>query len=697
MTAIYVPLQQATAAPSGPAIDPARDPLLQPFTLKHLRLKNRIMSTSHASGLEEGGMPKDRYQSYHEEKARGGIALTMFGGSSNVAPDSPNIFRQLNVGTDLIIPYLQQFSERIHRHGAAIMCQITHLGRRGDPYADNWLPTIGPSVIRETAHRSFPKEMDEHDIARVVTAYGDAARRCQEGGLDGIETLAGGHLIGQFLSPSMNKRTDRFGGSLENRCRFGLMVFEEIRRRVGDRFLVGFRYIVDEGAGKDTLSAEECVTIAQVFERTGTIDFFNAIYGRMDTEMALVMHNMPGMASPIAPWLTAVGEFKRAVKLPVFHAARISDTSSARYAIREGLLDMVAMTRAHIADPHIVAKLQAGQESAIRPCVGATHCQSQYRPSCLHNPSSGREQTLPHRIARSAMPGRKIVVIGGGPAGLEAARVAAERGHNVVLFEAAGQLGGQVLMATRASWRKDLIGIIDWRRQEVERLGVDVRLGVFAELDDVLREAPDVVVVATGGTPDLDWLDGAAHCTSVWDALSGNVPLAAEIIVYDGTGRHPAPQCAELAVREGRKVSLVSLDAQLAMELTYSERSIWKKRVYELGIPMTFDHQIEKVERRGNRLLATFRNLMTETTIERAADQIVVEQGTMPADELFQALRPRSANDGVTDIDDLLDLRPQPRTIEPASPFELHRIGDAIASRNIHTAVLDALRLCRAL
>ena len=678
-------------------MDPVRDPLLQPFTLKHLTLKNRIMSTSHAAGLEEGGMPRDRYQSYHEEKAKGGIALTMFGGSSNVAPDSPNIFRQLNVGTDAIIPHLQQFSERIHHHGAAIMCQITHLGRRGDPYADNWLPTIGPSVIRETAHRSFPKEMDEHDIARVVSAYGDAAKRCQEGGLDGIETLAGGHLIGQFLSPSMNKRTDRFGGSLANRCRFGLMVFEEIRRQVGDRFLVGLRNVVDEGEGRDTLSADECIAIAQIFERTGFIDFFNAIYGRMDTEMALVTQNMPGMASPIAPWLTAVGAFKREVKLPVFHAARVSDTSSARFAIREGLLDMVAMTRAHIADPYIVAKLQAGQESAIRPCVGATHCQSQHRPSCLHNPLSGREKTLPHVIARSARPGRKIVIVGGGPAGLEAARVSGERGHEVVLFEAAGQLGGQVLMATRASWRKDLIGLIEWRKQEVERLGVELRLNAFAEPDDVLREGPDVVIVATGGTPDLEWLDGAAHCTSVWDALTGNVTLAAEIIVYDGTGRHPAPQFAELAIAKGRQVSLVSLDAQLAMELTYSERAIWKKRLYELGIATTFDHQLERVERRGKRVVATFRNLMTETTIERSADQIVVEIGTTPALGLFDAIRARSANDGVTDIDDLLNLRAQPRTISPESPFELHRIGDAVASRNIHTAVLDALRLCQAL
>ncbi|MCZ6838097.1 MAG: N-methylproline demethylase, partial [Alphaproteobacteria bacterium] len=339
--------------------DATADPLLRPFRLKHLALKNRVMSTSHACGLHDGGMPAERYQRYHEEKARGGIALSMFGGSSNVAPDSPNTFEQLNVGTDACIPYLREFSERMHRHGAALMCQITHLGRRGNAYAEHWLPMIAPSPSRETLHRSFAREMDEHDIARVVAAFGAAALRCKEGGLDGIETLAGGHLIGQFLSPVTNQRSDRFGGSLANRCRFGLMVHEEIRRRVGDEFIVGLRYVVDEGR-TDGLGFDDCVEIARVFEANGLIDFFNAIYGRMDTARGLALDNMPGMASPIAPWLDKAAAFKREVSLPVFHAARITDIATARHAIREGLLDMVAMTRAHIADPHIVRKLEAG-------------------------------------------------------------------------------------------------------------------------------------------------------------------------------------------------------------------------------------------------------------------------------------------------------------------------------------------------
>jgi len=664
------------------------DPLFQPLTIRNVTFKNRFMSTSHACGLEESGMPKERYQRYHEEKAKGGIALTMFGGSSNIAPDSPNVFQQLYVGDDAVIPHLQQFSERVHAHGTAIMCQITHLGRRGEPYASNWLPTIGPSPIRETLHRSFPKEMDENDITRVVRAYGAAAKRCQEGGLDGIETLASSHLIGQFLSPQTNKRTDKYGGSLENRCRFGLMVYEEIRRQVGDRFLVGLRCSVDDAIA-DGLSSEEALAIAKLFEASGYIDFFNGIYGRMDTLIGLAVDNMPGMASPIAPWLQAVGAFKREVRLPVFHAARITDIATARHAIRDGLLDMVAMTRAHIADPHLVHKLAKDREEEIRPCVGATHCMSPHRPVCLHNAATGRETTMPQNIGPADGPKRKAVVIGGGPAGLEAARVLAERGHTVTLFEAAPKLGGQARIGANASWRADLIGVVDWRASELERLGVAVLCNHVAEAHDVLAEAPDIVIVATGGVPDLDGLE---HATSVWDLLTGNAAVGEDVIVYDGTGRHPAPHGAEHAAMAGSQTILVSIDGELATELTYAERAVWKRRLYELDVPMTFDHRLTRIIRDGNRKTATFVNETTGTATMLMADQIIVEHGTLPLDQIYHDLRGHAANNGVTDLDTLIAVQPQPPG--KRSGFDLHRIGDAVASRNIAAAIYDALRLC---
>lgn len=676
------------------------DPLLQTLRIRHLTLRNRVMSTSHAAGLEEDGMPAERYQRYHEEKARGGIALTMFGGSSNVAPDSPNVFRQLNVGDDRIVPYFRSFSARVHAQGAALMCQITHLGRRGDAQIDNWLPTIAPSRVRETLHRNFPREMDEHDIARVVRAYGDAASRCRDGGLDGCETVAGGHLIGQFFAPDTNRRSDRFGGPVENRARFALMVHEEIRRRVGKNFLLGIRMSVDE-AMEGGVTFEDAVAIANLLEEADAVDFFNANYGRMDTELALALHNMPGFASPIAPHLDAVGRFRREVSRPVFHAGRILDVATARRALREGLVDMVGMTRAHIADPQIVNKLMRGEEDRIRPCIGASHCIHK-KPSCIHNPASGREVELPQRLERAAVTGRRIVVVGGGPAGLEAARVSAERGHEVVLFEAAADLGGQIRTASRAAMRRDLIAIVDWRAAELERLGVRVETNRYATPADVRAEQPDIAIVATGGLPDLDWLGGAEHATSVWnllDGASGAPGVAAqeagapEVLVFDGTGRHEALACVDQLSAAGCRVTLATRDERVAIEMSYVERVVWRRRLYERGIELVFDRGLTKVERHRNRLRATLVNELTGEATQRIVDRVVVEHGTVPVDELYHALRAESANDGVTDIDALLAGAPQPKASRNGS-FELYRIGDAVASRSIHAAIYDALRLC---
>lgn len=378
-----------------------KDPLLRPLTIKKTTFRNRIISTSHACGLQKDGYPQEAYQAYHEEKARGGLALSMFGGSSNVDRDSPNVFNQLDVGTDGIIPHFQRFAERMHGQGAALMCQITHLGRRAEPYAQDWLPAIAPSPVREALHRAIPREMDEDDIARVVTAYGAAARRCEQGRLDGIETLAGGHLIGQFLSPKTNQRSDRFGGSLQNRLRFALMVHEAIRREVSDDFLVGMRFVVDEGPD-GILPAEECLEAAALLRDAGAVDFFNAIYGSMDTVRALSEENMPGMGIGSAPWVNVVGSFREEIGLPVFHAAKLSDLATARYAVESGKIDMAGLTRPQIADPHMVRKLLEGKEDRIRPCVGAGHCQSGHRPKCLHNAATGRETLFPAEVAAVA-------------------------------------------------------------------------------------------------------------------------------------------------------------------------------------------------------------------------------------------------------------------------------------------------------
>ena len=666
------------------------DPLLQSITIGHLKIRNRIMSTSHACGLEDGGMPTDRYQTYHEEKARGGIGLTMFGGSSNVSVDSPSVFRQLNVGVDEVVPHLSKFSERVHAQGAAIMCQITHLGRRGEWGQGAQLPTIAPSVVRETLHRSIPREMDQHDINRVIDDFARAAKRCKDGGLDGIEVLGGGHLIGQFLSPATNKRGDIYGGSLENRCRFGLQVLEAIRAAVGDSFLVGFRFVVDEGY-QEGLGFDESLAIARTFQDAGVLDFFNAIYGRMDTAIGLATDNMPGMASPLGPWLDKASKFREQVNLPVFHAARISDVATARHAIREGLIDMVGMTRAHIADPHLVSKIEAGEEDRIRPCVGATHCMSAtHRPACLHNPASGNERKLAQKITPTDT-SRRVAVIGAGIAGLEAARICAQRGHSVDIWEAAPRAGGQVLLASQADWRGDMQGIVDWRVNELDQLGAKLHLNTWAEEADVLATEPDMVIVATGGVPNLDWLPGSEHLTSPWDILSGTTAPAEDVLVVDGTGRHTALTAAQVCHARGARLQFVTVDEMLVAEQAYAERVIWRRWAQQTGLAVRLEEQLIGVQADGNELVATFRNELTGEVSDLRAAQVIFDYGTVPADELFHTMATGARNKGVTDLAALAGGTAQPS----GQGYELHRIGDALASRNVHAAILDAMRLCQ--
>ncbi|WP_417727753.1 FAD-dependent oxidoreductase [Roseovarius sp.] len=651
------------------------DPLLTAFTLGKLHLHNRIVSTSHASMFDEGGMPTERYQAYHEEKARGGIAMTMIGGSAMVSKDSSWGGGQLDMSSDRIIPHLQNLSERLHVHGTAVMTQISHLGRRANALHGDWRPAIAPSRIREVRGRSIPREMDRDDINRVIADYASAARRALEGGLDGIETLCGGHLIGQFMSPLTNHRTDSFGGSLENRARFGLMVHEALREAVDNRLVIGIRLVIDEGVAGG-LTAADGIALAQMFEREGLVDFFNAIYGRMDSDLVLSEDNMPGLFQASAPYLESVRAFRAETTLPLIHAGGIRDTATARHVIAENIADLVGMTRAHIADPHIVRRLKAGEEDRIRPCVGSSYCLYK-KATCVHNAATGNELSIGHDV-NPAKTKRRIVVVGGGIAGLEAARVAALRGHHVTLLEAASQLGGQILLASRAPHRTPLIGIIEWRVQELERLGVEIKTDTLATDDDVLALSPDAVLIATGGVPDLNWLPGGVHCVSTWDILSGAVPLGDDILIYDGTGRQPAPSCALAIAEKGHKTTLVTCDSHVGQEMPYQDSTGFRKNLGLQGVRCLTDLQLDDVIKCEARIQARFTHSFTGEIICLEADQIVVETGTTPIHDLYN------------------DLRAHLR--QPANAImlkTLHLMGDAVASRDIHAAMREAHMIAR--
>ena len=675
----------------------SRDPLLQPLTLGHLTLRNRILSTSHEPAYSEDGMPKTRYRLYHEEKAKGGIALTMIGGSAVVSPDSPPAFGNLLIWKDEIVPWFRQLADGVHRHGTALMCQITHLGRRTSSYTGDWLPVLAPSPVREPAHRAFPKAVEAEEIRRIVRQYADAARRCREGGLDGVEVEAYGHLLDAFWSPRTNRRDDDYGGSLENRMRFGLEVVTAIREAVGDGFIVGIRMTFDE-CTDDGLGRDEAMQIARRTIDAGALDFVNVIRGRIDTDEAL-SHVIPIMGTPSAPHLAFVKSVRDELGVPVFHAARINDVATARHAVSGGCVDMVGMTRAHMADPYIAAKIERGEEDRIRPCVGMGYCIDRIYEGgealCIHNPATGREEKLPHVISRSEGERRRVVVVGAGPAGLEAARVSAERGHRVTLFEAFDEPGGQVLLAAKIKRRREILGISDWLYAEVRRLGVDVRLNCFAERDEVLAEAPEVVIIATGGVANPGSLkNGAELRTGSWDILAGRAAVAGEVLLFDDNGQHPGMACAEFIANAGARLEYVTPERTLAPEVGGMNYPAYFKVLDEHDVVLTLNRRLTGVRREGNRLVATLYNEYSGREVERRVDQVVAEHGTLPLDDVYFALKPDSINLGEIDNAALIACAPQNIVANPQGSFRLFRVGDAAASRNIHSAIYDALRLC---
>lgn len=679
--------------------------IFQPLTINKLTIRNRVVSTAHAEVYAtDGGMTTDRYVKYYEEKAKGGCGLCICGGSSVVSIDSPQSWwSSVNLSTDRIIPHFQNLADAVHKHGGKIMIQITHMGRRSRWDGENWPNLMSPSGIREPVHRATCKTIEVEEIQRVIGDFAKAAARAKAGGLDGVELSAvHQHMIDQFWSPRVNQRTDEWGGSFENRMRFGLEVLKAVREEVGPDFVVGMRICGDE-FHPDGLNHEDMKQIAKYYNDTGMVDFFGVVGSGCDTHNTLA-NVIPNMSYPPEPFLHLAAGIKEVVDVPVIHAQNIKDPNQAQRILEAGYVDLVGMTRAHIADPHLIAKIKMNQVDQIRQCVGANYCiDRQYQGLdvlCIQNAATSREyQNMPHIIEKTEGPKRKVVVVGGGPGGMEAARVAAERGHDVTLIEKADTLGGQITIAAKAPQRDQIAGITRWYALELERLGVDLRLGTAANADMIRDLRPDITILATGGRPFLEqnpeWGAEEGLVVSTWDILNGTVEPGKNVLIYDTICEFSGMSAADYLSSKGSLVEIVTDDVKPGVGIGGTTFPTYYRSLYEKEVIMTSDLLLEKVYREGDKLVAVLENEYTGQREERVVDQVVVENGVRPDEALYYELKQESRNKGQIDVEALFAGEAQPVLAEEGDGMVLWRLGDCVSQRNTHAAIYDALRLCK--
>ena len=651
-----------------------------PLTLRHLTLKNRVVFGAHTANMSEEGIPGDRHFGYYRERARGGAAMIVV---EPVPVHETAVLTRGNflTGDDAVIGPFRRITEEVKSHGTVILQQLYHVGAHGDwdnSFRESWSPSGLPSMFNsDGSHAMTVAEIDE-----VIEAHIAAARRAQQAGFDGIEIMAAySALLEQFWSPFTNRRGDEWGGSFDNRMRFSSAIYDGIRKTCGDDFICGLAVSIDPKAGAVQTIDDLVEAIAWHDERT-LIDYLTVGTGSYWGGANII---------PTAFEQASTGEAHAAcLKAAVKHArvqceARVTTPDNAERILASGSADMVSIVRGQIADPWLVEKARTGDADRVRPCIACNQqCigrrRRDYWISCLVNPSTGRETDWGGDTFEAAVQPRRVLVVGGGPAGMEAARVAAERGHTATLAEASANLGGQFRLAGEQPMRNEIRDHLAWYERELARLGVDVQLNTKMNADAVRASGADAIVLATGAVPagtgyqralpEVECLPGIerGNAHAVNDVLAGTITPGREVLVLDDIGGWPAAGTALKLAEAGHEVTLVTRDGAVAQDAARMDvDKALRKALAKAGVDMRTMSAVMRWTGDG----ATIRHLAGGAEETRPFDTLLIAGTGVADDALARAL----ADSGL----------------------EIHAIGDCVAPHKAAGAIYDGRRVGLAL
>lgn len=642
--------------------------LFSPLQIGNTLVTNRISFSAHLTNFAENNLPSEQHVYYLAERAKGGAGLIITEEQS-VHPTDHAYEKLIDAFKPEVVPRYRQICSAVHEYETKIFAQLNHNGAQSDGSISR-LPIWGPSPVPDVMFREVPKEMEREDIKEVITSFCKAANQVREGGFDGIELQIGhSSLLRQFLSPLSNLRTDEYGGSLENRMRLALEVIAAVRATIGPDFTLGIRLCADEMI-PGGLTLDDTKEMAHRFEDAGKIDFIDLSVGTF-YNLYLVggtMHTPLGYTIPLAAGI------KEVVNLPVFATGRINDPVMAERILADGQADMIGMVRAQICDPEMANKAKEGRLEEIRYCVADNQgCYGRIAVNktigCIQNPAIGCEKAQGIGSFKPAPVKKKVLIVGGGPAGLRAAEIAAKRGHKVTLYEKKSKLGGQVNIAALGAGREELGAVIRNEENQLKILLVEIVLNNEVTPEFVLEQNPDVVIIATGSVPKECPVPGAdgPNTFSVWQVLLGEADLGNRILFIDYDGHHQATATAEFLADQGKEVQMLTSSLFVGNDLgPIQDLYLTRQRLLQKGVTFTPDFavmEIKGLEVNG------FNVYSNEWRTFSGYDSIVLAMGNRVEDGLYKALKGRVK--------------------------VLHRIGDCVAPRKIDMAILEGDKVGR--